>query len=325
MSPIGIGNLGNTCSINTCLQCIFAIPSLGTIFLDAHFQEESLGHELQRVLNAMTDASSSSETYVVQPSKFISLLRREAGCMFPQGDQHDLCELWVWILNHMHDISCMKRASPPKGCDIIEKGILTEMHRFQDGKYSRFLDVLQGSQIAMVMCHRCGYRASNVEPLTVIPLDIRPELSLLDMLKEYLNPTALHDWTCDKCKHKGASRMVRFYHCPKVLVVSLNRFVMNQDGAMEKNACPVRVPPSICFHAGAVISVSPDGPPITYKLRASGNHFGKYGGGHYTATVSRPEGWFHMDDISIEPYDGEKEALKHINGCSYMLFYERCD
>lgn len=326
--PLGIANLGNTCSISTCIQCIHALSSLSSTLRGARFLKlEDITGELQRILQAMADRENvHSATYHIKPSRFVSMLYKHGGGLFPPGEQHDLCELWVWLMDRLHEAA----ASPgkiPMTRNNVEKAVLHVLHRYQQGLYSDILRVVQGSHISIVVCHHCGFRVSNVEPFSVMPLDITSDATLTDMVKGYMQLTPLDDWKCDRCSKRGASKMTRMFHCPKVLVIALNRFVMSSRGEMQKKGCNIHVAPHLVFHPPAVVSLSPEDPPITYTLKAVGNHFGSYGGGHYTATVRGDEegAWFHMDDVSAESYENEERALQHVNGCGYLLFYERDD
>jgi ubiquitin C-terminal hydrolase len=60
--------------------------------------------------------------------------------------------------------------------------------------------------------------------------------------------------------------------------------------------------------------------PLLYDLYGVVNHFGKLGGGHYTAYVKNPEhdNWLEFEDSKVSTIKPEKV----VSEAAYILFYK---
>lgn len=323
---IGIANIGNTCYVNTCIQCISHLPHLRKCILDTlNFTTTDVGHALHELLTFLDN--NTQENLVITPKRLIQSINTQSSGLFPAGEQHDMCELWVWLMDKIHE-ECAKTfiKSPAKSKNALEYGIQSMLFKYQNGRYSSILKCVQGSQVAMVVCNKCNYRVSNVEPFTVITLNLSTDKTndkLVDLLHNYFEKDHLEDWKCDKCPSKGGTRMLKFFETPKTLVIVLKRFQMNIRGEIKKINNTVTIPTMIQFHHSAIISLPRETEFMRYKLRCVANHFGSYFGGHYTALCATDSGWKHIDDNNITSFDNIDQYLD-TNNSGYMLFYE-CD
>lgn len=324
-STIGIANLGNTCSVATCIQCLYHACSFRDVVLSSNFgSADSLGATFQQIFQMLVENNHQRGTVSISPGAFIKNIAQKSHGLFPYGEQHDLCELLVWLLDQLHEESSTSLPSPPglSNANALEKIVLKTMHQYQNGKYSTILSHMQGSQMSLVVCNHCGYRVTNVEPFTVITLDLPSSptsvAKIPEMLKNYLQHEPLDDWKCDRCNNHGAKKTTRFYELPKVLCIVLKRFYMANSQHMVKSNQVVELAQALTFYPNAILSLKSDSNPLHYKLCSIGNHFGSYGGGHYTTIAINNEDWYHIDDTNVEKL--EKPDTHSSN--AYLLFYE---
>ena len=279
---------------------------------------------MQSAIDLMVKNQGNPQMRLV-PSSVVQHINDKSGGLFAPGEQHDLSELWVWLIDRLHEDCAVSRPAPVHE-DSLASLIATTMHKYQQGKYSAILECVQGSQIALVVCPKCSYKVTNVEPLTVLTLDVpeesEPPPALPLLLQRYFIKDTIEDWVCDKCKHRGGERASRLYHVPSCLAVVLKRFSMMPTGFMAKRTVPISIANFLHFHANAVLSKPRDAPPTTFELRAIGNHHGSYFGGHYTAVVKgNEEKWELADDDSVQTI--ENKDVSETSRTAYMLFFNR--
>jgi len=68
--------------------------------------------------------------------------------------------------------------------------------------------------------------------------------------------------------------------------------------------------------------VSPPVEPLSYDLYACVNHFGRLGGGHYTASGinHNDQKWYIFDDGTVKPIEDLDQIA---SPAAYLLFYKR--
>jgi ubiquitin C-terminal hydrolase len=326
MTPIGIQNRGNTCSVAALLQCMYHVRSLRGAVCSAHFASGSVGESVQQIFQMLAqDAAEDGETRMIVPDGLLVRIANMSDGLFPHGEQHDMCELWCWLLDQLHEASAEERPSPADECkERVESVICKVLHSYQGGRYSNLLDVTQGSQLAIVKCNACGYRAHNIEPFSIVPLefpeDSESNTELAPMIRHYFSPQPLDDWKCDSCKVTGAERLIQWYHIPRVLVIAISRFQTTEDDEVVKDRRGVLFPESMTLGGDCFLA---NEEPVTFRLRAVGNHHGaSLDGGHYTAVVSDEGGaWHVINDDHVMSW--QARHMKMFDTLAYLLFYER--
>lgn len=324
---IGITNVGNTCCINTCIQCIFHLTHLKKAILETTtFTTAGIGKALHELVTFQDNNKTNDDLIVITPNLFLQLVDSQSNGLFPRGEQHDICELWVWLIDRIHEESAQTFTKlPVQSKNALDQGVQSMLFKYLNGRYSQIRNCVQGSQVALVMCNNCDYRVSNIEPFTVITLNLslsKNNENLVDILHDYFENDCLDEWKCDKCSSIGGTRKLKFYEAPKTLVLVLKRFQMNHRGDMKKINNHVTIPHTLQFHHSAIISLSRESESIRFKLRSVANHYGSYFGGHYTALCATDAGWKYIDDNDVHDVENIDQYLDK-NNSGYMLFYER--
>lgn len=353
--PVGMTNVGNTCYLNTFLQCMAAVPAL-----EAHLRTEKnpkrpVAHATAKLMTLLDLASPNAclEPRVVRT--FLNQLSQytPSYLSLTSGEQHDLCELYVWWMDKIHEeqaggASAKTKATPasssassPSSPAIVFATSPTwePFHQMCLEKWNGFhanripsqmtwAMLYEGLLIQQVQCPKCRRCFHNPEPVSCLTLDIPAPasagtpVSLADCFRHYFKPETLSEWRCDDCKiDTAAEKLVRFWKAPPVLTIVLKRFETSPDGRMWKNKTPVQIP--MAFHFLPDTELHPDivqAPPADYRLVAVANHYGGIQGGHYTATVRRGDAWWRLDDDHVSP---QCDHWNDQNPVAYVLFYER--
>lgn len=331
----GIPNMGNTCGLNTLLQCIAHCPPIVTSILGSAVVDVGVSAGVVEPLKAFL------QTPAAPPQPLVAGFFRTARDMFAYGMQHDLTELWMYLAHHLEETlgtqglaaqvpwqaptDAHLRALAGYGrLETLARDTL-QAHR---KKMSPWLSCIQGLLVSQVTCGSCDQVCHAYEPFTAITLDLAE--SVKHGLKNYLSPAAVAERRCDDCKRTcQADRLLRFWCLPPVMVLSWRRFQYGPHGARKRDDA-VRVDPTFTLTAKSV--VGPDfichhHPRAVYELVAFGCHHGaSNAGGHYTAFVRSPRdrAWWHYDDDAVSPVPPETmQTLLEANRDVYLMFYVR--
>ncbi|KDQ61690.1 hypothetical protein JAAARDRAFT_123860 [Jaapia argillacea MUCL 33604] len=185
---LGLGNMGNTCFMNSALQCLAHTKELTEYFLTGVYQDElnpdnplgmqgaiaeSFGALLQRIWAANPQSSSYS------PREFKQQLTRFAP-QFSGYQQHDSQELVAFLLDGLHeDLNRIKKkpyVEKPDWEGGAEKE-LTELARASwDGYLQRndsvIVDLFQGQYKSTLICPECAKVSITFDPFMYLTLPL---------------------------------------------------------------------------------------------------------------------------------------------------------
>lgn len=291
----GLQNLGNTCAINSLIQCIYSIDKLRAILLQQNINN-SIAFELLDIFNKF------QQGYSITPNGFVRKLMEQFEGFLVPGEQFDIGELWILLADKISE-------ELNKPVNIIATNKIEEQVLKLNGhKSSPWQNAIQGVNISITKCNTCDEDVINTDLFTVLTLDLSTNIEIIDMMKSFFKVEDLTEWSCDKCKNKGGRKQYQIHRLPDVLCILIKRFNNN----FQKLENPINIPLDLNIYT--------DFGHHYYKLKSMGNHFGAFGMGHYTSIVYNNT-WKHIDDLSIQEIDPNQFAQN--NQFAYILFYER--
>lgn len=156
-------------------------------------------------------------------------------------------------------------------------------------------------------------------------------LTCLELFSEAEVLSGDNQWYCSRCKkHVNAKKEMNIWKASKYLILQLNRFKVNRmpssyygrfitGGSTSKNSDYVSIPTDDVDLSQYILE-NGSGKSKIYDLIAVSNHYGGYGGGHYTATVRHYKGnWIYCNDSSVS------SGGRDIGSEAYLLVYRRKD
>ncbi|KAF5393139.1 hypothetical protein D9757_001305 [Collybiopsis confluens] len=314
----GLFNGGNTCFLNSSLQCLVHTPPLLHL-LRKHDPKNcrflSLPLNLFKLrlfsgpsknkfcmscsLRAVAIQSHSSRT-PFSPNAITSRLQVIAKHM-RRGRQEDSHEFLRYAIDALQK-SCLEGYPPKIDPKLAET---TWIHKLFGGRLR-----------SQVSCKSCGHNSDTFDGMLDLSLDIHHSQTLKDALRKFVAPDHLKGadkYKCEKCKkYVDAEKRFTIHEAPIVLTVHLKRFspLGSKIGNLVTYDEQLSLEP--------YMSKGQYGP--TYYLYGVICHAG--GGphsGHYYAFVKGKDNrWYEMNDDSVSSASPPTR-----NKNSYILFYLR--
>jgi ubiquitin C-terminal hydrolase len=311
----GLLNESNNCAIYTFIQCISSlldIDKLPTTDLNKY--------NISGNLAILVKQMSENRGKTIKPLKFLRGFFKETGKQFIEGNQHDITELWTFIIDKMHDELMTDSRLITNFQNEMQKSAYNYLNLFYKNKTSYILDKFTGSYITVIKCLECDYKSITYEPFTT--MSITPGKSIVSQISELFtktvsDKTSPEAWICHDCNEKVKfAKCTKMWKVPEVLVVSINRY----DNDTNKITDPIQINKEIIFNKKNIIS----DPNLlaNYKLHAIGLHHGNYGAGHYTTLKyeKNTNKMYHINDEKISKTEDVDKLLLH-NKEAYIVVY----
>ncbi|KAG7353025.1 ubiquitin carboxyl-terminal hydrolase [Nitzschia inconspicua] len=340
MGVIGLKNLGNTCFLNSSLQCLSATIPLTDYFLGYDYRSEinkdnflGTGGKLVVAYAELMKEMWLGSKSVVEPVSF----KKQLGTFSPQFSgyhQHDAQEMIAFLLDGIHEDLNRVKDRPyveDKDCDGTrdEEDAIENWKNYLRRNKSLIVDMFQGQIRNTCKCLKCGHINIRFEPFMYLSLPISNSCkSLDDCVDLYLQEeslTGVDQYYCEKCKtHVDGTKKQDLWMLPPVLIVHLKRFKYNDYGKVgSKNEAAIKYPIigwDLKSHVKSSRGVYP-----RYDLYGVINHMGGLGGGHYIAhALNRfDDTWYEFNDSS---YRSVSESVHNrLSKSTYVLFYNRSE
>jgi ubiquitin C-terminal hydrolase len=352
---VGLQNLGNTCFMNSALQCLSNTPPLAEYFSsqsalkNLNPRSPSKGEvavAFAELMGNMWSSSSSTSSAVERPSRLksavASVTRRFAGY-----EQHDAQEFLIALLDALHDdtnrvtakLPFEELTDPPTASD---KEISNDWWRYFTARNDSVVwNLFAGQLKSETRCRACGHRSRVFDPFMDLSVPIpKSECTLGDCLEKFVEPETIPggEWRCSKCKEfQVAEKELAIFRLPQILVVHLKRFSMGSSsssmfggifgGGGNKSKINTSVKfPTEGFDVKEYLALeSPErsiGAATLYDLIGVVNHSGSLNGGHYVADCRNrhDKQWYHFNDSHVRGGAG-KGSLSPSG--AYILFFQR--
>ncbi|CAN9508611.1 unnamed protein product [Ophioblennius macclurei] len=300
----GLQNMGNTCFLNSALQCLAYTPPLVNYILTREHSKTC--HEpgfcmMCTMQNHIIQVYANSGN-VIKPIGVLNELKRIAK-HFRFGSQEDAHEFLRYTVDAMQK-SCLP------GTKLDRHTQATTLIHQVFGGYLR----------SRVKCLNCKAVSDTFEPFLDITLEIKTASSASKALEQFVKPEQLdgeNAYKCTKCKKMvTASKRFTIHRSSNVLTLSLKRFANFSGGKITKD---VKYPEFLDLRP--FMSQS-QGESQLYGLYAVLVHSGfSCHAGHYFCYIKASNGqWYQMNDSSVSVSD----LRTVLNQQAYLLFYIKC-
>ena len=325
----GLANLGNTCFMNSALQCLSHTYELNN-FLDSETYKTRLNDKPESLILCEWDNLRKmmwSENCTISPGGFVGAIQKVARIkdrvIFTGWAQNDLTEFLQFITECFHESICREVEMNIQGnaitnTDKLALACFKMMKNMYKKEYSEFLNMFFGIHVSKIKSLESDYLNITPEPFFNLNVPIAPEKTLEKCISLYTATEKLdgdNKILNDKTdKKEEAEKNIRFWSLPEVLVITVKRF----DNNGRKNQQMIDFPLENLDMREHIVGYDKDS--YIYDLYGICNHSGGTAGGHYTAYVKNANGkWYHFNDTNCNEVD--LGSLK--SPYAYCFFYRK--
>jgi ubiquitin carboxyl-terminal hydrolase 8 len=284
----GLINVGNTCFMNSALQCLSNIPDLTQLAMEQKQCYSSQTGDIIHAYVSLIKSIWSGQNTEINPCDVKKIVSRSAP-IFSDYGQKDSHEFMNSLLNALHT------ANPKLG----------------------IIDLFQVHTQSQVTCGGCSAIDFTNEVTTFLPLPMSNEnpnhkqVELEKLISDYCQDDHLDGiYYCHTCSkyNKAKQKTIICPPFPRVLIIQLKRFPF--DGTNKKIDTFVR------YKLQHLNLLSNDD---KYELCAVSSHTGNLAGGHYTTVAKNivNKQWYHFNDNYVDERDWQRVVTRN----AYILVY----
>ncbi|XP_052664460.1 ubiquitin carboxyl-terminal hydrolase 8 isoform X1 [Harpia harpyja] len=329
----GLRNLGNTCYMNSILQCLCNAPHLADYFNRNLYHDDInrsnfLGHkgEVAEEFGVIMKALWTGQYKYISPKDF-KITIGKINDQFAGYSQQDSQELLLFLMDGLHEDlnkADNRKRYKEENNDHLDDFRAAELawHKHKQLNESIIVALFQGQFKSTVQCLTCHKKSRTFEAFMYLslPLASTSKCTLQECLRLFSKEEKLTDnnrFYCSHCKTRRDSlKKIEIWKLPPVLLVHLKRF--SYDGRWkQKLQTSVDFPLETLDLSQYVIG--PKNNLKRYNLFSVSNHYGGLDGGHYTAYCKNAskQRWFKFDDHEVSEISAS--AVK--SSAAYILFY----
>jgi ubiquitin C-terminal hydrolase len=341
----GLINLGNTCFMNTAIQCLLHTPLFVHLFMSNQYKEDipfiytssskervedmkwvQRWNELVRFMWHRGTSRESSR--MISPALLLQdtfeLARRHDLVEFSGFGQKDSVEFLLFVIDRLHQCLSVPTKMTIRGeavskLDKLAVDAYKDWIKFFQKEYSPILAIFYGQYYVKVKVFdstdNCIETTRLYEPFNSMTIDIPTEYiqenripSLMDCIRNTFRKETI---TGSNGQYK--KKTTRLWKLPKVILFTLKRYGYS-GGKMNQQ---IDMNPDIPIDLGEFV-YGYGKRNSRYRLSSVIHHIGTMDRGHYYASVRHGEdNWLCIDDTSVYPTDSS--AVKRN---VYALLYQ---
>ena len=353
---VGLTNLGNTCFINSCIQCLSHTYEFNNFLSKGNADyKKNLNNKPESVLLVEWDDLRKliwSQNCIISPGRFINSVQRISKAtnheLFSGWSQNDLPEFLLFLLESFHNALTREVIMDIKGNIKTKKDEMGktcyEMMKIKYTKdYSEILNIFFGIHVSVLTPLSSSsneadttYLSIRPEPFMIIHLPIPTKeevcidktdrnITLFDCFNKHCEKECLdgdNAWFNEASNRKEAvNKRILFWSLPNIMILDIKRFITSYTtGRSKKNQLFIDIPIDNVDFSAYVEGYAKE--TYIYDLYAICNHHGQIDGGHYSATIKNANGkWYNFNDTMVKEITINSNVIS--GNTPYCLFYRK--
>jgi ubiquitin C-terminal hydrolase len=334
----GLANVGNTCFMNSALQCLSNTLKLTDYFLSHKFAEDIEDTKNRnkpefKLLNSYINLLSNiwDTNQLLKPKTFLETLSIYI-TKYSRLEQQDSHEFLMYFLDIIHkaisyEVEIDISGNPKSKTDMLIKKSFESWKLFYEKDFSFLIETFNGMNYNKIECKNCDFIENVFEPYNTISLDItlpnsNSSIDLNTCLENYFQKNEnINTWSCEKCKKNGCKKTSSCWMFPNYIIIQLKRFNKINNITIKNNK-QVTFPMDDLNLTEYISKEKNDPNNYIYSLYAVNYHSGGLNGGHYWSCCKNlDDSWYLFNDGNVSKFNQNVENILHKD--AYLLFYYR--
>jgi len=237
----GLCNLGNTCFMNSFLQCLSHSYEFNDFLKETTFWQERLNDIPEGLILWEWDKLRTlmwSENCIVEPKGFLQAVHKvsmiKGQMLFTGYAQNDITEFLQFIIECFHkaihrSVDMKINGNIENNTDKTAKKCYEMMKTMYSKEYSEMLDIFYGIHVSKI---EKGGELMSIKPepyfIIDIPIQMKTGLTIYNCFEKYCSGEKLeggNGWFNEKTnKKEDVVQTIVFWSLPEILVLDLKRF-----------------------------------------------------------------------------------------------------
>lgn len=328
----GLWNIGNTCFMNSVIQCLSHTRELTSYLRNQPTTERgtSKDHKILAEYTKLIKDMWSGTTRSVNPSE-LKYAFSSKHRMYTGSAQQDAQEFLRFFIDSLHCGLNVSVKREPISKEIEDDDLPNRVKSammwdwYSRVENSMIKDLFVGMLRSTLRCSACNNASVTFDPFWDLSLPLPSTNSrgkLLDCMDEFVREEVmdgLDQVYCSKCKvRRKCTKSMAIERFPKYLVIHLKRF---SETRWSKLTNVIEFPTGERELSLAQYASEDHQGPVNYSLYGISNHMGSTAGGHYIAVCKHPisKEWNEFNDNFVS----ETSERSLVTSSAYVLFYER--
>jgi len=339
---VGLRNRGNTCYLNTSIQCLSNVEPLTEYFLmNNHLRDLNnrffeldkkkaneiiLTNEYSKLIKAIWSSKWTPHGSSLEPKSFHEFIQH-CDNRFEGNDQHDSQEVLSLILDNLHeglkyDVDISYSGIAENNIDTLTIQSIHNLKKDLNDKYSIIVELFFGQFINKIIDQQDKHLISNkFEMFSMLTVPICGN-TLYTSLDKYFDDEILETKHLDEKTniYVDAYKQIRMTVVPKFLILVLKRY-KNIYGHYVKSNLLIEFP--IQNLDMSKYCEGYESSKCELKLLAIGCHQGNLMSGHYFSVCRhKNRKWYSYNDDNVNEFDIENHKNMLFRD-GYILIYEK--
>lgn len=331
----GLSNLGNTCFMNSIIQCLNNTYPLIEYFFNNDWRQDLRDDKVEHLLVEQCNNITRSLWFtnaVVTPSNFLRVLFRVSvqlnNHQFVGFNQNDCQDFLQFLLDCMHNglsKEVIMNINGKAETDIDKHAIQAyeNWKKFYNNDYSKIVEIFSGQFFKKIVTIKNGNTETNYtyEPFLNLSLEIPiSKLQNNEMISVYdcLDHFTSEEVIVNNETQKTTSECF-FWTVADILIIYFKRYAYNSESnRSNKIGVFIDFPINGLNMSKYMKGYKRD--RYVYDLYAVANQVGGINSGHYYAYVKNfDKNWYKYDDSVVSTLD----TNEIVTSAAYCLFYHK--
>jgi ubiquitin carboxyl-terminal hydrolase 8 len=327
----GLINLGNTCFMNSIIQCLSSNHEFCKLFITNDFKEYLNTNNSDYMLIeqwVMLIRKIYNRNSTIKPQDFYNtflMISNDKNIYifnnFNQNDSQEFLQFFIETIHNGLSRNVIMNITGEAENDLDRMAIkaFESWKKYFKNDFSIIIEMFYGQFISNIKCNDDDIFSSNTyEPFSNISLEIpkydNKTINIYDCFDKFTEIENLDEFKQNDEDNQSYTKKLNIWNTPNYLVIFFKRFDTNNSKILDLIEFPINGLDLNKYVTGY------DKDNNIFDLHAISNHSGSSDGGHYWAYTKNADGlWYKYDDDCVTHQDIEQLITPN----AYCLFYKK--